>query len=284
VMASLFSNAVIYRLIEAYRPTLLIDEADTYLTGNKALTGILNSGHVRGGRVVISVKRGSDEWMPESFSTWGPKAIAAIGHLPETLADRSITISLHRRPMGHPLERFDSRQAAEFRSLQCKAIRWAADHEEELRCAEPQFPTAIANRSADNWRPLLAIADLAGASWPERARSAALTLQTDNEDEWSSSETLLWDLRSIFACAGNVHLQTLSILVDLRAMEERSWAHYNGVARPINAYDLASILRPYGIRPVKIRFANGSYQGYRYDQTLIEVFNRYAPPLRDPEQ
>jgi putative DNA primase/helicase len=32
------------------------------------------------------------------------------------------------------------------------------------------------DRAADNWRPLLAIADAAGGAWPERARKAALTL------------------------------------------------------------------------------------------------------------
>src|SRR5690348_5238732 len=39
--------ASVFRIIEAARPTLLIDEADTFLTGNGDLRGILNSGHRR---------------------------------------------------------------------------------------------------------------------------------------------------------------------------------------------------------------------------------------------
>jgi len=45
------------------------------------------------------------------------------------------------------------------------------------------MPAGIFNRAADNWRPLLAIADLAGGEWPERARQAAQsTCGTREED------------------------------------------------------------------------------------------------------
>ena len=34
----------------------------------------------------------------------------------------------------------------------------------------PDMPDGIEDRNADVWEPLLAIADLAGGEWPERAR------------------------------------------------------------------------------------------------------------------
>jgi hypothetical protein len=43
------SASAIFRIIELQRPTLLIDEADTFLPDNEELRGILNSGHRRGG-------------------------------------------------------------------------------------------------------------------------------------------------------------------------------------------------------------------------------------------
>jgi putative DNA primase/helicase len=54
------------------------------------------------------------------------------------------------------------------------------------------------NRAADNWRPLLAIADAAGGAWPEKARKAAVALAGGEIDEVSRTELLLSDIRNIF--------------------------------------------------------------------------------------
>src|SRR5690348_1952068 len=43
VMASNISSPAFFRVIQQTRPTLLIDEADTFLQGNDELRGILNS-------------------------------------------------------------------------------------------------------------------------------------------------------------------------------------------------------------------------------------------------
>lgn len=40
------SPAAIFRAIEAWKPTLLLDEADTWMKQNEELAGILNSGHL----------------------------------------------------------------------------------------------------------------------------------------------------------------------------------------------------------------------------------------------
>jgi putative DNA primase/helicase len=86
--------AVIFRIVEMSSPTILIDEADTFLNENMELRGILNSGHRRGGTVMRTI---GDDHEPRQFSTWAPAAIAMIGRLPDTLNDRSIVISLRRR-------------------------------------------------------------------------------------------------------------------------------------------------------------------------------------------
>jgi hypothetical protein len=88
------SPAAIFRIVEACRPTLLIDEADTFLRENDELRGILNSGHRKGGAVIRTV---GDDHEPRQFSTWAPCAIALIGRLPDTLEDRSIVCALRRR-------------------------------------------------------------------------------------------------------------------------------------------------------------------------------------------
>jgi hypothetical protein len=45
------------------------------------------------------------------------------------------------------------------------------------------MPEGIYNREADNWRPLLAIADVARGQWPKRARKALEQSHTVAEDD-----------------------------------------------------------------------------------------------------
>ena len=86
--------ASIFRVVEKVQPTLLIDEADTFLAGNEELRGILNTGHRRGGSVIRTI---GDDHEPRQFSTYSACVVALIGELPDTLADRSISIRLRRR-------------------------------------------------------------------------------------------------------------------------------------------------------------------------------------------
>ena len=47
-------------------------------------------------------------------------------------------------------------------------MRWATDNAEALKGTEPEMPPGFDNRLGDNYRVLLAIADLAGGEWPEK--------------------------------------------------------------------------------------------------------------------
>ena len=49
------TSSAVFRVVEAYRPTLLVDEADTFLRDNDELRGIINSGHRHGGCVLRTV-------------------------------------------------------------------------------------------------------------------------------------------------------------------------------------------------------------------------------------
>ena len=81
------SGSSLFRAVDAWAPTLLIDEADTFLRDNEELRGILNSGHTR--ELAFVIRTVGDDHEPRKFSTWGAKAIALIGGLKDTLADRS---------------------------------------------------------------------------------------------------------------------------------------------------------------------------------------------------
>src|SRR5262249_4273963 len=148
--------ATIFRGVESFYPTLLIDEADTFINGDAdELRGILNSGHRRSTAIVLRTVGEAHE--VKKFSTWCPKAIAAIGMLPDTLHDRSIVIAMQRRSADEKVEglRFD-RLTAEVEPLRRQAARWSRDNHQRLVTAEPDMPAGIDDRAADNWRLLLA--------------------------------------------------------------------------------------------------------------------------------
>src|SRR5262249_30551145 len=116
--------AAIFRIVEQARPTLLIDEADTFLKENDELRGILNTGHRRGGQVLRTV---GDDHEPRQFSTWAPAAIAMIGRLPDTLNDRSVIINLRRRKPTEMVKSFRRDRADHLHVLARKMARFAQD-------------------------------------------------------------------------------------------------------------------------------------------------------------
>ncbi len=170
--------AVLVRKVAKDAPTLLLDETDAAFKGDKeyseTLRGVLNSGYRRGGVASLCVKVGGDFDLRD-FPVFGAKALAGIGKLPDTVQDRSIPIEMRRKAPHEHAKRFRLRdakvEAAPSReSLEC----WAALAVPTLGQARPDIPQDLDDRAADVWEPLLAIADLAGGDWPERAREAAL--------------------------------------------------------------------------------------------------------------
>jgi hypothetical protein len=96
------------------------------------------------------VRTVGDENEPRRFSTWAAKAVALIGHLPDTLADRSLVVPMRRRAAGEHVERLRLDRAGGFEDLRRRAARWAADRLGELRGADPEVPGELGDRAADN--------------------------------------------------------------------------------------------------------------------------------------
>jgi hypothetical protein len=276
--ASHITPAALFRAVEMYRPTLLIDEADSFLGDREDLRGILNSGHMRSAAFVLRTV--GDNHEVRGFSTWAPKVIALIGRLPSTLTDRAIVIPMRRKLPGDRVARLRLDRLAELADLPRRAARWTADHLDALRRSDPEIPAGLHDRAADNWRPLLAIANVAGAGWPEKARQAASLLSKgDAVDDSSVRVQLLADLRDAFQSAGTDRLFTESLLEDLHGRHDRSWGEYRG-GKPLSAIGLSRLIKDFGVKARKIRIGDQVHQGYLLD-ALQDPFARYLPP--DPE-
>jgi len=263
----------LFRIVEKFSPTLLIDEADSFLGDNDELRGINNSGHRRWAAFVLRTV--GDEHEPRQFSTWGPKAIALIGKLPSTWEDRSLVIAMRRRALGEIVKRFRhaESQAAAI-PLRRMAFRWSSDNLAGLQASDPIMPEELNDRAMDNWRPLVSIADLAGGEWPVRARAAALALSKDTEEaDGSALIDLLVELREIFTDRDRI--ASAELVEHLGAKAESRWAEWSH-GKPITQRQIARLLAPLKITPKTIRFGDETAKGY-----LAEWFNdalsRYVP-------
>jgi putative DNA primase/helicase len=273
IFASNMSPASLFRVVEKFRPTLLIDEGDTFLRDSDELRGLINSGHDREGAFVWRTV--GDDYMPQAFSTWAPKAIALIGRLPDTIEDRAIIISMKRKLESDKLPRFE-RDDATFKQLRSRSLRWALSHIDRLKEAEPVLPSTLDDRAADHWAPLLAIADAAGADWPQRGREASRLLSGRTAlDDSSAGTMLLSDMKGIFEKSGDRVSSTAAVAI-LNEMEHRPWPEWRR-GKPLSPRQLAALLKPFKIEPRTIRLENATPKGYVLAD-FEDAFDRYLPP------
>jgi hypothetical protein len=266
--------SAIFRVVEAYRPALLVDEADTFLRDNDELRGIINSGHRHGGSVLRAV---GDDYEPRAFSTYSACAIALIGKLPDTLHDRSVVVDLKRRLPSETISAFRADRVGQLDALARQAARWCRDHTDEVANADPALPAEIYNREADNWRPLLAIASVAGGQWPKRACDALEQSHATAEDE-SRLAMLLADIKAEFAARKTDQLPSVSLVAALVEIEGRPWAEYRK-GKPLTQNQLARLLKPLGITPELIWLPKEEKprRGYKLAQ-FKDAFERYLAP------
>jgi putative DNA primase/helicase len=273
-LASNISASALFRYIEEVRPTLLIDEADTFIKDNEEMRGILDSGHTKTAAYVIRNVEVNGEHKPRRFSTWAPKAIATIRSLADTLEDRSVVLQLQRKSKAASVARLRRRDNDEFASLRSRAARWAADTLSKLTDPDPDIPDALNDRAADNWRPLLAIADLAGGAWPKRARDAACLLSGEGHDSTSVNVELLADIRLAFGETDMI--RSADLVAKLVADPERPWAEWKR-GKPLTQKQLGGLLRPFGIMSETVTIPGlADAKGYRRVR-FEEAWEAYLP-------
>jgi putative DNA primase/helicase len=268
--ASNSSPAALFRSIEANTPTLLIDEADTFLNSNDELRGVINSGFTRTSAFILRTV--GDDHEPRQFSTWSPKAIAMIRTPADTIIDRAVVVQLKRKAKGERVERLRDRM--KFPELRRRLARFTVDYMDELREAEPDSPDKLDDRAADKWSPMFALADLAGGQWPGLARSAALALSAAADDE-SLRVELLRDIRGIFENKGNPDAVTTDdILAGLHEIEERPWNEYGRAGKPISSVQLARLLKPFEVKPRNVSITGNRAKGYPRER-FTDAWKRY---------
>jgi hypothetical protein len=144
---------------------------------------------------------------------------------------------------------------------------------------------ALINRTADNWRPLFAIADLIGDDWPVRIREAAAVLAP--RDSESTGPMLLADIKEVFDEKGTDRLASADMCEALTAMEGRPWAEWKASKgaspKPLTPNQLARLLKAFGVKPDNVRTGKRVPKGY-YRHQFEEPWQRYlaAQDVNEP--
>ncbi|MFC0712253.1 DUF3631 domain-containing protein [Azorhizophilus paspali] len=263
--------AALFRSIELWSPTLLIDEVDAFLAEHEEARGILNAGFTRDSAFVIRCV--GDDHMPTRFNVWGAKVLCGIGRIAATLIDRSIPLRLRRKLPGERTTKIRHADHAAFAELAGKLARFALDNREAVRTARPAEIEGLNDRANDCWEPLLAIAKAAGGDWPRLARHAAITLHGLEGETPSIGAELLASIRDAFDSRRTDRLSTADLLEALAEDDEAPWAAWNR-GKPMTPHQLSKRLTEFGIKSTTVRIGLRTPKGYMREQ-FEEAWNRY---------
>ena len=151
--------AVLFRIIHALRPTLLIDEAEKMNTDQAGeIRAIINAGYKLGAMVPRCV---GDDYHIKHFDVYSPKCLAGINGLGDVTEDRCITVVMARPPYS------DTRQNI---PVDPKDPAWGKIREGFYRLPfnyaskvmdnfdNSKLPRWLTAREKELWEPLLRIA------------------------------------------------------------------------------------------------------------------------------
>jgi hypothetical protein len=270
------SAAALYRSIEKWHPTFVIDEADDAFVDNPDLRQVVNSGWTRGQGVV---RCDPETHEPQKFSTFCAKAIAGKGKkAPDTILSRAIFITQKRRTRDETVAHFSHVDDEDFIRLRSQLARWAADNGAPLGLAHPAMPDGFLNRTASNWQLMFAIADSLGQEAGSQARAAAQQI-VGVIDLPSAGVELLRDIKAMFDQSTLNYLKSEEIITKLTADAEKRWAEWSH-AKPITQKGVAGLLHEYRINSKPVGPKGQRAKGYR-KADFADAWKRYLPPQEE---
>lgn len=270
-MASNLSASSLFRVIEATRPTFLVDEVDAIWSGskNEDLRGVLNSGYEHNGSVLRAFGNPDDEdGGVKRFSTFCPKVLAGIdnGQMPDTIRDRSIEITL-KRATGEQMNALEDFYIEDEEDTIADLIdgvtAWVAANSDKLMMNRDNRPArldSLSPRQNQIAAPLLHVGAQVGHGWYQRAKDAVTFLLTDKVILTPQSTALL---------------------------QVRDWFNRNPKADRISSATVAEItgangkqtgiwFTAYGIKNGTYRIEGKNAKGY-LRAGFIDAFERYLP-------
>jgi hypothetical protein len=271
----------LYRIIEKYHPTVLIDEADSYGKEDNDLRNIVCGGYERN-RPAARVNKETME--VEFFDTFGCKALASIGELHETIEDRSIMVDMERKGAEVEVEELCDADQSRFVELRRKYQRWTNDIRQKVQDTHVTRPKFLHGRSWDKWRPLLTIAQVAGGDWFKLVMDSAREIVRDFDSELNLKTEVLFRIRALFRERKKEFLPTDDIINHLNDDKEAPWADWHkGDKKGLTPHKLSSILKPFKVKSDYPRVDGKRIHGY-WLKDFKPAFDGYLTPEETREE
>jgi hypothetical protein len=223
-----------------------------------------------------------------TFDPYCPFAYAAIGTVPfPTLVHRSVSLVMHRHDIsGRVLKKFNLNDTAQ---LDIVHRAWCDLAATTALNPNPEMPAELGNRDADNWRGLIAVADLFGPEWGDYARELAVRWSRGSDAD-DRKLHVIWDAYDVMKQFGRPSIGTTAVI---EGMVERNdiYAEWRGLnddkpAHRFRATEFADIIRDFDprIRPRTV-WPHGhrrpSCRGYQI--SWFEAIIRLYPRPQDEE-
>jgi len=289
LLSSNMTAPCLFRTLHAQGGVLLLDEAERLKEGSPEaveLRSILLAGYKKNGKA-NRARRDGDDFNPQSFDVYGPKAMACIAGLQNALASRCIPIMMFRAPSDSPVIKrretdFQSQFAQLRDDLHALALCYGQAIIEQGRV--PFSPEGLSARDYEIWQPLYDIAcfienhGISGLT-SELIQFAQLLASENQADSVSETDEMILIAAKILSSEKTIGFQAKDILTKLRDEQPGIFGKYSPKG-------IASTLKKYGIHSNKTggkKLFNPSDDAYMKIQTTYGMDLGFEIPEPSPD-
>jgi len=275
--------ASLFHAIQQNKPTIIWDEAESLSSeASSVVRAFLNVGYRKGQTIPRTCGSEMVDW-----PTYCPKVFVLIGHVFDTLRDRSIIVRMTRGKSS------DTENLKRFSYEQCKAegaelidelrAMMAENASDILDAYEKENLAFLTDRDEEIWRCLFAIGKVLEPDAYKSMKRTSVDMATEKtapvkvwgnqieKEERAEKEEyatrLLKDLASVTA---NVKaISSSDAITKLREIDVAPWRKYQGDGLNMNM--LADLLNAVFLAPKVIRIGKKVYRGYTRADILSAV-------------
>lgn len=269
--------------INKYKPTMLLDELDSYLKDpDHEIYNLFNNGFDEWGVVSnMNPTKGDEEG---EYEVYCPKAIARNGRIPNrTFETRCITIKMRTQPKATQPPRLilkDPQIKKEMDSILKEVATLSSQLRPRLRGYEKNLPKELYGRYEDSWEPLIEIADNISPDIGAEIRKASVEYMRETEKSLGThfKITLLEDIRDIFdEEEGMSWIRSVNLVEKLLEIEDHDY-HICWKRGKLTPQGLSTFLRDFEIEPEQKKIEGKNLQ--RYQRSMFEgVWLSHCPKV-----
>jgi hypothetical protein len=296
LIASDVSPAALYRVVEKFTPTLLLDEFDNK-EQVRELSQLLNAGFDANRS---ALRFNMDKDCAERFRTYCPKVIASIKPITDTTESRCLPIDLQRVPSDaeDKLVELCDINPERFQTIKRKILAWVEDNLPKIKASRPVRPSWLHTRDWDMLRPCYVVGAVLGEWGIEMVNQAATGVFGERVAEQSLAIEILACIRKATKLPGlifearkskkgvqirsGLFIRTQTLVDYCNGHEENPWADWKtGDKTGLTTARFAKELREhFKLKADQIWHEKKYLYGY-WVEPFQKLFDSFLPPEDD---